>query len=426
MRMELKSLLRSCAFSAAVLFTGASASADEYVLTVVPVENDKEQFQIRCMNIDKRQTDALSAIRDLCEKRVSLKTFPLNKVMVNLNTPKDQTSFSFKIGSFKFCYTFGSNGGIIKITGGNERDSLQIQNRVDNQTFEIDTVKANMLSITRGSWKTEIIRMRNCNANTVLLTDHDVLYMLKTSGKNHGMYKLRTLLLQTSGKNYIHNLILNGAHILNDGMMKVDGIFCNVDGSIEGCLPSVIFSGDNSHSQDAFILRDEDLINNDSTLEKVDSTSKNCTFFSNTSDHRVKHKDSSYELPEKGCYRFILLGNFKCSEKKDVYCLLRKEDFDPVARLSQVFGTCLSYFEAPVGRKYNRNAFISLFKNVKSANLQIGRGVPDYVFRPCELKCASMGHALIIIRERNEIPNQDAQEESFNKIIDWNQLIHQL
>ena len=422
--MELKSLLRSCAFSAAVLFTGASASADEYVLTVVPVKNDKDQFQIQCMNIDKRQTDALSVIRDLCKKRISLGTSP-HEVMVNLNTPEDHTSFSFKIGSFKFCYTFSFNGGVMKITGGKETDSLQIQNHVDNQTFEIDTVKANMLSITRGSWKTEIIRMRNCNINTALLVDY------------YNPYNERPL-LQTSGKNYIHNLILNGAHILNDGMMKVDGIFCNVDGSIEGCLPSVIFSGDNSHSQDAFILRDEDLINKGSTLEEVDSTSKNCTFFSNTSDHRVKHKDSSYELPEKGCYRFILLGNFKCSEKKgDVYCLLRKEDFHypvadspevpSVAYLQEVLGTCLSYFEAPVSKMYNRGAFISLFKNVKFANLQIGRMAPNNVFfLPCELKCASMGHALIIIRERNEIPNQDAQEESFNKIINWNQLIHQL
>ena len=171
MRMELKSLLRSCAFSAAVLFTGASASADEYVLTVVPVENDKEQFQIQCVNIDKRQTDALSVIRDLCKKRISLGTSP-REVMVNLNTPGDHTSFSFEIGSFKFCYTFGSNGGIIKITGGNERDSLQIQNRVDNQTFEIDTVKANMLSITRGSYETEVIKMHNCNINTALLMDY--------------------------------------------------------------------------------------------------------------------------------------------------------------------------------------------------------------------------------------------------------------
>ena len=420
--MKFKTFLKSCVFSAAVLFTGASASADEYVLTVSPVENNMEKFQIQCVNIDKRCTDALSVVRDLSKKQVFLKTLPSGEVAVDLNTPGDYTSFSFNIGSFKFCYTFSSHGGVMKITGGKETDSLQIQNCVDNQTFEIDTVKANMLSITKGSWETEIIRMRNCNANTVLLVEE---------------YPVKIPLLQTSGENYIHNLILNNAHILNDGMMKVDGIFCNINGSINGFPPSGnnshsqnafkvdgIFcnvdgsikgfppSGNNSHSQNAFILRDKDLINNDSTLKEADSTSKNCTFFSDTSDPRVKHKDSSYELPERGCYRFILLGNFKCSKEKDVYCLLRKEDFhllltystggsSPVAHSPEVFGTWLRHFETPVGKEgwYKRGAFISLFKNVKSVNLQIGKDLNDFFLQPCELKCASRGHALVIIRE---------------------------
>ena len=496
MRTELKSLLRSCAFSAAVLFTGASARADEYVLTVVPVKNDKDQFQIQCMkdqfqidcmkcmedqfqidcmNIDKRQTDALSVTRNLCEKRVSLGTSP-HEVMVNLNTSGDHTSFSFEIGSFKFCYTFSSYGGVMKITGGKETDSLQIQNGVDNQTFEIDTVKANMLSITRDSYKTEVIKMHNCNANTVLLTDygmykrllfktskgdyiHKVInvdkkllfnantvlltdygvherLLFKTSEGEDRIHKVIDVykkllfkmiegdligvyeepLLKTSGENYIHNLILNGAHIWNDGMMKVDGIFCNVNGSVEGCLPSVILSGDNSHSQNAFILRDEDLISNDSTLEEVDSKSKNCTFFSDTSDSRVEHENSFYKLPKKGCYRFILLGNFKCSGEGDVYCLLREEDFHsvfevrgsyiwratPEAYPKEVFGTCLRRFEVPAkSEKYNRHAFVSLFKNVKFVNLQIGERLHNGYsrYQLCELKCASRGHALIIIRE---------------------------
>ena len=199
-------------------------------------------------------------------------------------------------------------------------------------------------------------------------------------------------------------------------MMKVDGIFCNVNGSVEGCLPSVILSGDNSHSQNAFILRDEDLISNDSTLEEVDSKSKNCTFFSDTSDSRVEHENSFYKLPKKGCYRFILLGNFKCSGEGDVYCLLREEDFHsvfevrgsyiwratPEAYPKEVFGTCLRRFEVPAkSEKYNRHAFVSLFKNVKSVNLQIGERLHNGYsrYQLCELKCASRGHALIIIRE---------------------------
>jgi len=413
MRTELKSLLRSCAFSAAVLFTGASASADEYILTVVPVENDENQFQIECMNIDKGQTDALSVIQDLYKKQVFLKTPPSGEVAVNLNTPEDHISFSFKIGSFKFFYTFGSNGGVMKITEGDERDSLQILNRVDSQTFEIDTVKANMLSITRGSWKTEIIRMRNCNANTVLLTDYDVCN------------KLGIPLLQTSGENYIHNLILNGARILNDGTVKVDGVFCNINGSITGCLPSVLLEP--SHSQNAFILRDKDLVNDYSTLKEVDSTSKSCTFISDISDPRVKHNDSCYELPEEGCYRFILLGNFKCSKERCGYALLREQDFHPVAHLSEVFGTYLSAFEPPVSEKYTREALVSLFKNVKSVNLQIGKQDLNHTFyQPCELKCASMGHALVIIRE-DDLHQEPHQEESSpflsNEI--KNRLIHQ-
>lgn len=412
MRTELKFLLKSCLFSAAVLFTGASASADEYILTVVPVENDENQFQIECMNIDKGQTDALSVIQDLYEKQVFLKTPPSGEVAVNLNTPEDHTSFSFKIGSFKFFYTFGSTGGVMKITGGDERDSLQIQNRVDSQTFEIDTVKANMLSITRGSWKTEIIRMRNCNANTVLLGDYDI-YLAKMIP-----------LLQTSGENYIHNLILNGARILNDGTVKVDGVFCNINGSITGCLPSVLLEP--SHSQNAFILRDKDLINNASTLEEVDSTSKNCTFFSDTSGSRVEHKDSFYELPDIGCYRFILLGCFRCSEKGCEYALLREQDFHPVAPLSEVFGTYLRLLETPAGGKYQRGTFVSLFKNVKSVNLQIGEALEDDSYQPCELKCASIGHALVIIRE-DGLHQEPRQEESSpflsNEI--KNQLIYQ-
>jgi hypothetical protein len=366
-------------------------------LAVVPVENDENQFQIQCVNIDKRQTDAPSFVRDLCKKQVLLKTLPSGKVAVDLNTSKDYTSFSFDIGSFQFCYTFSSTGGVMKITGGNGRDSLQIQNLVGNQTFEIDAVKANMLSITRGSWETEIIRMRNCNANTVLLVDY-----------NERPVKIP--LLQTSGGNYIHNLILSSAHIWNakDGMMKVDGVFCNINGSITG--PAIL--PETSHSQNAFILRDEDLINYASTLEELDSTSKNCTFFSDTSDLRdehedstpnllVNHKDSSYELSEKGCYRFILLGSFKYSGEKDVYCLLRKEDFHPLAYSPEVFGTCLRRFNTPVDKEVwcRRDAFISLFKNVKSVNLQIGKGLDNVFFQPCELKCASMGHALVIIRE---------------------------
>ena len=446
--MELKSLLKSCAFSAAVLFTGASANADEYVLavvppengTVVPVENGKEQFQIKCLNIDKRQTDALSVVRDLSKKQVFLETSPSEGAMVDLNTSKDHTSFSFNIGSFKFCYTFSSKGGVMKITGGKETDSLQIQNRVDNQTFEIDTVKANMLSITRGNWKTEIIRMRNCNANTVLLVDYDVC-------------SVKIPFLQTSGENHIHNLILNSAHILNDSMMKVDGIFCNINGSVRGYFPPILPLNDGmievdgifcningsitsylpqilpeSHSQNAFILLDEDLINNNSTLKGVDSTFKNCTFFSaTTSDTRVKHKDSFYELPEKGCYRFILLGNFKYSgEKEDVYCLLRKEDFChpapystggsfDVAYSREFFGTCLRHFNTPVGKGgYRRDAFISLFKNVKSVNLQIGKKWYNDYYQPCELKCDSMGRALVIIREDglHQETHQETQEES--------------
>ena len=426
MRTELKSLLRSCAFSAAVLFTGASASADEYILTVVPVENSEEQFQIKCVNIDKCQADALSATRNLDKKWVSLEETPLNKVMVNLNTPEDHTSFSFNIGSFQFCYTFSSSskGGVMKITGGEETDSLQIQNRVDNQTFEIDTVKANMISIRRGNWQTEVIRMCNCNANTVLLEDY-----------NEDTEEIP--LSQTSGENYIHNLILNGAHILNDGMMKVDGIFCNINGSIMG-HPAIL--PETSHSQNAFILRDEDLINNNSTLKEVDSKSKNCTSFSdNTSDPCVKHKDSFYELPDEGCYRFILLGNFKCSEEEGIYGLLREEDFHPVAYLPAVFGTCLSYFEAPAVRGYNRGSFISLFKNVKFVNLQIGKAWKNgfcrlHEYRPYKLQCASMGHALIIIREddlhkktHQETHQQTHQQESspFSNEIK-NRLIHQL
>ena len=365
----------------------------------------------------------------------------------------------------------------MKITGGKKTDSLQIQNGVDRQTFEIDTVKANMLSITRGSYKTEVIKMHNCNANTVLLMDYGVYkrllfktskgdYIHKVIDRNKGLlldantvlltdygvherllfktsegdrvHKVIDVhkellckmiggdligvyeepLLKTSGENYIHNLILNGAHIWNDGMMKVDGIFCNVDGSVEGCLPSVILSGDNSHSRNAFILRDEDLISSDSTQEEVDSTSKNCTFFSNTSDPRVKkHEDSSYELPKEGCYRFILLGYFKRSGEGDVYYLLRKEDFQHFvsdvrdsniwraareAYPREVFGTCLRGFEVPAkSEKYDRDALVSLFKNVKSVNLQIGKGWHnDYsCFQQCELKCASRGHALVIIRE---------------------------
>ena len=424
MKMEFKTFLKSYVFSAAVLFTGASASADEYVLTVVPVENDKDKFQIQCVNFDKRQADALSVVRDLCKKRVFLETSPSGEVAVNLNTPEDYTGFSFNIGSFKFCYTFSFNGGVMKITGGKETDSLQIQNLIDNQTFEINAIKANMLSIERGSWKTEVISMSNCNANTVLLTDfgtykrllfktsegdyiHKVLDVRKgqtSEEKLIGVYE--EPLLKTSGENYIHNLILSGAHIWNDGMMKVDGIFCNVDGSVEGCFPSVFSRPSKNCSQNALILRDEDLVKNDSTLEEVDSTSKNCTFFSNTSDPRVeKHEDSSYELPERGCYRFILLGNFKCSGEKDVYCLLRKEDFNClagcVADPRKVFGTYLRLVEAPVdnGGQYNRNAFVSLFKNVKSVNLRIGKALNHDLYQPCELKCASMGHALVIIRE---------------------------
>ncbi|MBR1843284.1 MAG: hypothetical protein IJ793_00170 [Opitutales bacterium] len=412
MRTELKSLLRSCAFSAAVLLTGASARADEYLLAVVPVENDKDQFQIRCMNIDKRQTDALSVTQNLCEKRVSLGTSS-HEVMVNLNTPEDHTSFSFEIGSFKFCYTFSSYGGVIEITGGDERDSLQIQNQVDNQTFKIDTIKANMLSIKRGSYKTEVIRMRNCNANTVLLTDYDVCN------------RTGIPLLQTSGENYIHNLILNGAHISNDGTMKVDGIFCNTNGSITGCFPAIL--PETSHSQNAFILRDKDLINNGSALKEVDSTSKSCTFFSDISDPRVKRNDSCYELPEEGCYRFILLGNFKCSKERCGYALLREQDFHPVAHLSEVFGTYLSAFEPPVSEKYTREALVSLFKNVKSVNLQIGKQDLNHTFyQPCELKCASMGHALVIIHE-DDLHQEPHQEESSpffpNEI--KNGLIHQ-
>ena len=454
MKMEFKTFLKSYVFSAAVLFTGASASADEYVLTVVPVENDENQFQIECMNIDKRQIDAPSFVRNLCKKQVFSKTLPSGEVAVNLNTPKDHTSFSFSIGSFRFCYTFSSKGGVMKITGGNETDSLQVQNLVGNQTFEIDTVKANMLSIARGSWNTEIIRMHNCNANTVLLVDYDVC-------------SVKIPLLQTSGKNYIHNLILSSAHIWNvssahirnkeddkeddkkddkkddkeddkeDGMMKVDGIFCNINGSIAGCLPSVIFPHRENHSQNALILRDEDLINDKSTPKEVDSTSKNCTFFSDTTsdlrdEHedstlnlRVKHEGSFYELPGKGCYRFILLGNFKCSGEKDFYCLLRKENFHPlaystgasslVAHLPEVFGTFLRHFDAPAGEEgYRRDAFISLFKNVESVNLQIGKELDDVYFEPCELKCASTGHALVIIREDNlhQETHQETQEES--------------
>ena len=409
MRTELKSLLRSCAFSAAVLFTGASARADEYVLTVAPVENAKDQFQIQCVNIDKRQTDALSVTRDLCEKRVSLEPSP-HEVMVNLNKPEDCKSFSFKIGSFKFCYTFSFNSGVMKITEGKETDSLQIQNHVEDQTFEIDTVKANMLSITRGSsWKTAIIRMHNCNANTVLLTDY--------------MYKPRIPLLQTSGKNYIHNLILNGAHISNDGTMEVDGVFCNVDGSISGYLPS----GNNSHSQNAFILRDEDLINNDFTPEEVDSKSKNCTFFSDTSDSRVEHKDACYKLPGEGCYRFILLGYFRCSEKGCEYALLREQDFHPVAPSSEVFGTYLRLLKTPAGGKYQRGTFVSLFKNVETVNLQIGEALEDDSYQQCELECASRGHALVIIRE-DGLHQETHQEEGspfFQNEIK-NRLIHQL
>ena len=446
MRMELKSLLKSCAFSAAVLFPRASANADEYVLTVAPVENDENQFQIQCMNIDKRQIDAPSFVRNLCKKQVFSKTLPSGEVAVNLNTPKDHTSFSFSIGSFQFCYTFSSTGGVMKITGGNETDSLQIQNQVSNQTFEIDAVKANMLSITRGSYKTEVISMSNCNANTVLLTDYgvDKELLLKTSEEDYiqkvidvykellfktseGDYIQKVIcvykepLLKTSGKNYIHNLILSGAHIWNDGMMKVDGIFCNIDGSVEGCLPSVFFPHPKNRSPNALILRDKDLVKDGSTLEEADSTSKNCTFFSDTSDPRVedkdptpsllvKHKDSFYELPEEGCYRFILLGNFKCSGEKDNYCLLRKEDFhllaystggSPVAYLPDVFETCLRLFEPPAAKEgqYNTSAFVSLFKNVSSVNLQIGKKLNHAFYQSCELKCASMGHALVIIRE---------------------------
>ena len=433
--MELKSLLKSCAFSAAVLFPRASANADEYVLAVVPVENSENQFQIQCMNFDKRQIDAPSFVRNLCKKQVFLKTPPSGKVAVNLNIPEDHTSFSFSIGSFQFCYTFSSKGGVMKITGGKETDSLQIQNRVDNQTFEIDTIKANMLSITRGSYETEIIRMHNCNANTVLLVDY-----------NEDSVKIP--LLQTSGKNYIHNLILSSAHIRNakDGMMKVDGVFCNTNGSITG--PAIL--PETSHSQNAFILRDEDLINNKSTLKEVESTSKNCTFFSDTSDpddeHEdltpsllVKHKDSFYELPEEGCYRFILLGSFKYSDEKDVYCLLRKEDFHApacsfgsvstegsfgayppevhlIADSREVFGTCLMHSGAGIGKGYRRDAFVSLFKNVKSVNLQIGKDLTNdcFFYQPCELKCASTGHALVIIREDglHQETHQETQEES--------------
>lgn len=525
MRTELKSLLRSCAFSAAVLFTGASASAGEYVLTVAPVENDKDKFQIKCVNIDKCCTDMLSVVRDLSKKQVLLGTPPSGEVVVNLN----KTSFSFEIGSFKFCYTFSSYGGVMKITGGKETDSLQIQNLIDNQTFEINAIKANMLSITRGSYKTEVIKMHNCNANTVLLTDygaykrllfktskgdyiHKVIDMskglllnantvlptvnantvlptdygaherllfktsegdyihkvidvykellLKTIGGDLiGVYKELLLkmiwgdligvyeepLLKTSGENYIHNLILNGAHIWNDGMMKVDGIFCNVDGSVEGCLPSVFFPHPKNRSPNALILRDKDLVKDGSTPEEVDSTSKNCTFFSDTSDPRVedkdptpsllvKHKDSFYELPEEGRYRFILLGNFKCSGEKDNYCLLRKEDFhlleystggsSPVAYLPDVFETCLRLFEPPAAKEgqYNTSAFVSLFKNVRSVNLQIGKKLNHAFYQSCELKCASMGHALVIIREDalHQEPQQEPhQEESspfFNEI----------
>lgn len=438
LRTELKSLLRSCAFSAAVLLCRASVNADEYELRVVPITGNEqalfqisgdEQFKILCVNVDKCQTHEVSVVRNLRKKEVFLQRPSVCKAIANLDTPEDHTSFSFTIGSFKFCFTFNSNGSVIGITGGDGSDSLQIQNLIDNQTFEIDAIKANMLSITRGSYKTEVIKMHNCNINTVLLVDY------------YNPYNERPF-LQTIGKNYILNLILMQAHILNRGMIKVDGVFCNIDSLIEGNLPSVILPYNNNCSGNACVFRDKDLVNNGSTLEEVNSMCKtDCTVFSENSDSDknsnsnekskliVRRNGSCYELPENGCYRFILLGKFKCNEKSCRYWLLRKEDFHPRALLPEIFKTTLRALTTPSSTLYQGGALVSLFKNVKSVNLQIGKekGPLDFDFELCELGYAPMGHALVIIRERNEIPPQDAQEESFNEINwnNWNQSIYQ-